>query len=281
MSLNKTSFKIFLNTLSTLKTTNNYPYLSDISFNLNTSLIPKANNNFLISVSDLTIPISWYQISAYFGNNVLYYTLNNVNYSYTIPDGSYTINQLKTQLTGNLNGITIIFSLTTNKFTFSHSTYNFVLNFTLSGCYQELGFYKNISYYYLINSLTSAIPCDLSGSREIYISSDLTTKNIDSRDGFGSSHIIDHVPIDVSNFDILKYTNQTNFKSLIIDGEISSIRILLYDDENYLIPIIHNWSLTLEFIEYENPIIDSNLADNIVKTNNNYKNLNIDDTNIL
>ena len=259
------SSKIFLNTLSTKTNKNNYPYLSDVTFYLNSPIkVSEPENQFLISVSDLIIPISWPQISTYLNNNYISYSVNNVSYTYTIPDGSYTVYQLITQLTGNLNGITIVYSATTNKLAFSHTTYNFTLNFNNSTCYQELGFYQNYSYSSTNQTLTSSIPIDLSGSREIYIGSNLTVKNIDSRDGLITSHLIDHVPIDVSNYDILKYINQTSFKTIIIDNNIIEFRIILYDDENNIIPILHNWSMTLELHEIKN----------IKLQNFNYKNMN-------
>ena len=69
--------------------------------------------------------------------------------------------------------------------------------------------------------------------------SNITTRNIDSRTGLSNSHIIDHIPIDVTNFDILKYTDQSDFKVLIINDNINTLRIQLYDDENRLVQIIH------------------------------------------
>lgn len=247
------SFKVFLNTLSDYCTENNYPYKSNVSFSLNSSIqLTNPHNKFLVSLSDMVLPVSWSQISSYFGNNIIYYTVNSVSYNYTIPDGSYSAYNIVSQLTGNLNGITITYSQITNKFTFAHTTYDFTIDFTQSKCYQELGFYNNIIYSSSSKSLSSAIPIDLSGSREVYIScNNLTVNNIDSRNGNIVSHIIDHIPIDVGNYDILKYTNSTLFKTAIIDNIIDSFDIILYDDENYVIPILHNWSMTLEFTEVE------------------------------
>ena len=82
--------------------------------------------------------------------------------------------------------------------------------------------------------------------------SNITTKNIDSRTGLSNSHIIDHIPIDVAYFDILKYTDQSDFKVLIIDNNINTLRIQLYDDDNRLVPLIHDWSMTLTFHEVVN-----------------------------
>ena len=63
---------------------------SNITFILETSKnISDESHAFLVSLSHLEIPISWPLISSYYGNNQLVCILNNVTYTFTIPDGSY------------------------------------------------------------------------------------------------------------------------------------------------------------------------------------------------
>ena len=272
------NFKVFLNTLSDYCVKNNYPYLSDVKFTLQSPLIlSNPHNKFLVSVSDMVIPISWAQISSYFANNTLNYTVNNVSYSFTFSDGSYSCYDIINSFTNNLNGLVVTYSNITNKFTFTHDTYNFTLNFTTSGCYQELGFYNGITYSSTNRSLTSVLSIDLSGSREVYISCDnVRFNNIDSRTGT-ISHILDHIPIDVSNYSILRYNNITNFKCMIIDNTINYFNIILYDDQNYIIPIKHNWSLTLEFSEV---IIPNHTDFNMIAQKQNDTEANIGDADL-
>ena len=255
--------KIFINTRSNLVTINNYPYFSDITFNIGMTIeLLNENNNFLINLSDCVVPISIYKISEYFNNNILYYSVNNVDYNYTIPDGNYSIYDLKTELTGNLNGIVINYSTITNKLTFTHSTYDFTFDFTQSGNFQEFGFYENIIYSSSSFSLISVIPIDLSGSREIYIHSNLSVLNINSLNGNLTSHVIDHIPINIVSNDILKYSNNTNFKTKITNNKIDNIEIILRDDENFKLPLLHHWSITLELTEIENKPINITIKDN-------------------
>ena len=63
---------------------NNTNY-NNITFNLDTPLtIGDEKHEFLISLSNLQIPISWPLISSYIGNNYFEYTLNGITYNYTI-----------------------------------------------------------------------------------------------------------------------------------------------------------------------------------------------------
>ena len=61
--------------------------------------------------------------------------------------------------------------------------------------------------------------------------------------------MLDHIGIDCNNFDLLRYTNITRFKTYIHDTLITYIAITLYDDENNIISIQSHWSLSLEFDE--------------------------------
>ena len=108
-------------------------------------------------------------------------------------------------------------------------------------------FYFN--FYIIIN------PIDLSGTRKIYIRSNITTKNIDSRNGKNLSNIIDSVPVDVGNFEVLRYNNNEGFRTKINDHIINSINIILEDDNGSEIDINNHCSITLEF----NKVINDNI----------------------
>ena len=73
-STGESSFKIYITTNSTYIIFNNTNY-NNITFNLDTPLtIGVERHEFLISLSNLQIPISWPLISSYIGNN--YFVLN-------------------------------------------------------------------------------------------------------------------------------------------------------------------------------------------------------------
>lgn len=211
--------------------------------------VKDENHEFLISISTFQIPISWFIISSYIGNNIFEYIVNSVTYSYIIPDGSYSANDLKSLFNSNIQ-LTVTYSKTTGKFIFTHSTYEFSITSNTT-CYYEIGF-KNEVYTSSSLILNSSRPIDLSGTKSIYIRSNLSTENID-RNG-RKSNIIDIVPIDVNNFDILRYKNQDGFRTKINNKIICDINIILEDDRGRKIDINNDWEIVIEF----NKIINNN-----------------------
>ena len=82
-STGESSFKIYITTNSSYIIFNNTNY-NNITFNLDTPLtIGDERHEFLISLSNLQIPISWPLISSYIGNNYFEYILNGITYYYT------------------------------------------------------------------------------------------------------------------------------------------------------------------------------------------------------
>ena len=251
-STGESSFKIYITTNSSYIIFNNTNY-NNITFNLDTPLtIGDERHEFLISLSNLQIPISWPLISSYIGNNYFEYILNGITYNYTIPDGSYSATDLKTLFNSNIS-LVVSYNKNNGKFTFTHTTYEFTITNNTT-CYYEIGFLNN-NYTSTSLSLSSINPIDLSGTRKIYIRSNITTKNIDSRNGKNLSNIIDSVPVDVGNFEVLRYNNNEGFRTKINDHIIDSLTIILEDDNGSEIDINNHWSITLEF----NKVINDNI----------------------
>ena len=260
-STGENSIKIPINTKFPVITFNSDNY-NDVTLNIKSPIILKdESHEFLISISTFQIPISWPIISDYIGNNIFEYSVNSIIYTYTIPDGSYSANDLKTIFNNNTS-LTVTYSKTTGKYTFTHSTYQFSLTNNTT-CYDEIGF-DNSTYTSTSLSLTGIKPIDLGGSRSIYIKSNLSTQNID-RYGI-SSNIIDIIPIDVSNYDILRYKNYDGFRTKIKNQIIDNINIILEDDKGMKIDINNDWEMVLEInkINIDNaPSIDSSKLINI------------------
>ena len=102
-STGESSFKIYITTNSSYIIFNNTNY-NNITFN-SPLTIGDERHEFLISLSNLQIPISWPLISSDIGNNYFQYTLNGIN----------------------------------GKFTFTHTTYEFTITNNTT-CYYEIGF---------------------------------------------------------------------------------------------------------------------------------------------
>ena len=231
---------------------NNSNYNNIIYYLKNPMSLNDEKHEFLVSLSKFEIPISWPLISSYIGNNFIEYIINGVTYNFTIPDGSYSSNDLKSLLNTNLE-LSVIYEKTTGKLIFSHPTYNFSITNNTT-CFYELGF-RNITYNSTDFILSSSYAIDLAGTREIYIRTNLLVSNIDSRNG--SSNIIDSVSIDVNNYNVLKYKNTEGFKSKIKDKLISFINTILEDYYGREIDINHNWNITFEI----DKIINNNIPD--------------------
>ena len=256
-STGENSIKIPINTRSEKIIFNDANYNNITLYIDNPISLKDSSHNILLSISSFQIPISWPIISNYLGNNIFEYTINGTTYNYIIPDGSYSANDLKTLFNSNTL-LLVTYSKTTGKYIFTHDTYNFSITNNTT-CYYEIGF-DNDTYTSTLMSLSSIKPIDLGGSRSIYIKSNLSTDNYNI---YGkTSNIIDIIPINVSNFDILRYTNSEGFKMKIHDQSIYSINIILEDDHQNKIDINNDWELVLEL----NKIVNSNypLTNNVV-----------------
>ena len=98
----ESSFKILISTLNSKVIFNNSGNLNNITIYLDKPInIVDESNVFLVSFSSFQIPISWPLISEYNGNNIFSYILNGTTYTYTIPDGSYSITDIVTLLKDN------------------------------------------------------------------------------------------------------------------------------------------------------------------------------------
>lgn len=251
------SIKLFFNTLNNTNMTNNSTdtsYYGDLTFKLKVPLqLTNIKKIWNLSIADMIVYIDWSMISAYLLNNIFYYSINGgIETTFTIPDGSYTSTDLKNYLTNN-SAFTVTYSTITNKFTFVHSTYNFTLRFDENSAYEELGFKSGYSYTSTAKSLTSSYSIDLSGSRQLFVKTSILTKNIDPQTMSNCSYILDNVPINVDNYNLLSYTSTNYFRAEIIDKYISEIRIQLLDDEYNIIGIKSHWSITLQLDEVDNP----------------------------
>jgi hypothetical protein len=170
-----------------------YDNYSDIIYYFNGALTSSEGFVFMVSLNDMIIPVTWYVISENNDNNTLNYQINSVQYSYTIPDGNYSANDIvdlfnSTDLYNDHN-ITTSYDTITNKFIFTNGDNN---NFTFlytSTCFELLGFTSGIDHDSTDYELYSDDQVDLAGTREIYVKSSLSTLNLDSRIGSLTSNI--------------------------------------------------------------------------------------------
>ena len=113
------SYQIYLNS----KYATSY-YNNTYKFSLNTLEIDEGHYIYL-SVVHVSIPYSFYNVHE--NNNRLEYISNNSGYVINIPVSNYNINQLISYLSSAMPSFTITYSNQTNKITFKHSTYDFII----------------------------------------------------------------------------------------------------------------------------------------------------------
>lgn len=229
----------------------NSDYYSDIIYYFTGSISISDGFIFMASLHDFICPITWYTISAYNDNNTLNYQINSVQYTYTIPDGNYSANDLidlfnSTDLFNN-NSIYTSYDIITNKFIFTNqNSDNFTFLYT-STCFELLGFTTDIDHDSTDFELFSDKQVDLAGTREIYIVTSLTCLNLDSRTGSLSSNILSKIPVTGNSGNFIYYTNSTNFRTIVRDRTINKIEIRLENDKGELLPLTEHYSCSIDF----------------------------------
>ena len=250
----KQSYNIHLD--SQLATTyNNGTMLSNIYFMFNRILYVTPNQKFYVSINDLQIPVSFYLINS--SNDTLNYVENYVNKSVLIEHGNYTGKSLASHLKPLMNIADVVYNEYNLKMTFSSAQLITILN---TGTINNiLGFNTSVTGT-LVNSiyiLTSSRPCNLCGTKNIYVNSDLPISNLTVKNSKYDNTIL-KCAIDVSFGDTYFYTNYQNTQVELKSQHIGGITLKLRDDSNELIDLngIH-WSLTLTILVVENDEVQS------------------------
>ena len=238
------SSMIFINSRSNNVKIINNDY-SDIIYYFHSNLSCSDGFVFLISLCDAIIPVSWYTISSFNNNNSLVYSINSINTTYVIPDGNYTVLDLYNLFVANLP-FTISYDSISNKFTFVHSTYNFILLST-STCFELIGLSDGVNHNSSSFILVFDNQVDLCGTRCLYICTNLQTLNLDSRIGTLSSNILAKIPVNVDNNNLITHYNYNGFRSLLSNRLINNIQIRIEDDRGRLVNIKNHYSLSIEF----------------------------------
>jgi len=206
--------------------------------------IPDGFHIYLSVVSCL-IPYSFYNINN--SNNVLQYSFDGFNiYTLTIPIGNYNVNSLLNVLKSNLlSGFTASYDNIQNRFTFTHSTYDFMF-MSSSSCLRILGFNNDETISSSSLSLTSINCANVYSIRTIQVNSNLITYNINKIQK-NNYCILCSVPITCTPFSLIEYINRTNFRTNLFLNRISNIKIKLTDDNGNLIDLNGcHYSLTLQ-----------------------------------
>ena len=217
--------------------------ISDATYYLPNINLSKRERAF-ISVKDCVIPYSFYNVNS--NNDRLDYELNSVDYSITLENGNYNVLTLKTYLLSLLDsGFSIVYEEKTNKYTFGHTTYDFVFK-SSSTCFEILGFKDGFNYTSPSLSLTSNIQINLFTIKNLYITSDnFILNNIDSNN-HNKSNIICSVPVKGIPNSIIFYSDNTKHLIHTVNN-LTSLKMSITDENGNLIEFNNlNYSITLE-----------------------------------
>jgi hypothetical protein len=234
------SIQIHFNSL--YANTYNNGLTSDCNFYLNNVIEIPVQHTIYLSVINASIPFSFYNIDS--TNNVLNYIINSVSYSLVITPGNYNAIQLASFFNSNLSvGFTCTYNAIINKYTFTHTTYDFSFLST-STCLQMLGF--STLLYSLSKTLTSSFCVNLQTKQCLCLVSNLDTGNI-SFCSMKSPNVLCSIPICTQPNSNIVYVNQYSFRSNLFSNVLNYIKLKLVDQDMKAINLngVH-WTCTMQ-----------------------------------
>ena len=236
------TINLFLNS----KTANKYidNNTSDCIFYMPVIQIPKHRKVYC-SVQIAMVPHSFYNINS--TNNTLKYTINGGGeQTLNITVGNYNVNTLMTFITSSISNLTITYSSSTNKLTFTHSLYDFTFEST-STCFEAIGFTDGYTYSSTSSVLTSDISLNLFTTRNIYVCSDNFQINNINNSTPNKTNILCSIPIDASHHSMISYSNVYGVRNMIHHVyNLTQLHIKLTDQDGNVLNLNGcHWSITL------------------------------------
>jgi len=240
---------------------------SFLKYDLETPILTPSNQDTLISLYSAIVPYSFYNIRKDINDRVYYYTskasANPNNYKYfVIPEGSYTINSLKSSLINSLNdattnhltngNTTITFDRTTMKFVFIQTTVEWFFttvghpDTVLNVAHISLGLPENYDFNsnsFIQNAVTNKfdftsinVPDVNGGVHSVNIRTNLSSKGCIDSQSKSFSTILGTIPIDVNFGGIVFFRPADAIHKIITSGkDIKNITIRITDDRDRLL----------------------------------------------
>jgi hypothetical protein len=192
----------------------------------------------MLSVIQVAIPLSGYVIRS--TNNSL--VLNST--TFVIPSGNWAATDLATRLTSLLTSesITVTYSRTTNKFTFTSESGEFDIG-EASTCLSLLGFSAQTHSSEELTLVSDGV-VNLSGTSCIYIESNFPTQNLYNET---QSNILVKVPVTSNYSSIIVWQNPAPVKVWLKDDAVNRIELTLLDNAGEILDLNGlDWSITLQ-----------------------------------
>lgn len=206
------------------------------------------------SIESVVMPLSFYTVNE--TNNKLYILSNTNSLStYTIPEGNYQANTLRTALGALVSGIyNVSYNSTTNKFTFQR-TNNTDFTFRSDSTILNILGFSTKNHISSGGVLTSDKVVDLSGNNQLLIEfSNFGTRNLDSKVG-RRTPIFLNLPVGLDNGSILTWENTNNYRIIITNKHLQYYQIRILDEDYNEVDFNDkNWSIVLTLRFIENPV---------------------------
>lgn len=234
----------------------NGTFLSNLMFNFTDVLKDERNILYVEGgIYNCQIPCSFYAIN--YTNNVLFYSLNSISFSVTVPVGNYNFTNFASQLVSKflVNGHVLVITIdkTTGVITFTNSTGT--LNYfseTGSTLWRVLGFETGSgNFNATANVITPPYLLNLLGIKKLKIYSNaLGINSLDSKSSITNT-LIDTLGVNTPAYGLLTYDNQQAIYSKLKQKTINQIDIQIKDEKNDFVNMNNtDWSITLALIIY-------------------------------
>ena len=237
-------------------------------FTLFDSITTSPNEVMTLRILNATFPNSWYNLSSTSQNNTLDWSEGINNYSITIPDGSYNIDELtskvKSQMeTANSSAIIYTFSYDdiTNKLTISsNSATTTTLKFSnTNSCRRFLGFSDTDLTLSSSSALISDRAVDITDTQNsLYVRvPNLSNSRVVESSSGRYSNILAQIPVDLSRNSFFVYEPNKPFEMEISNNSISTIEIsITFQDESKRVHFNRaDWEVNIELNFYHKPHI--------------------------
>jgi hypothetical protein len=268
--ISKDTRLVTLNSNDAIKS--NGSYNSNVFFNIPDIVVDNEGIHHLeVAIIDAQIPFSWFLINN--ETNTLRYTYNGNTYTITLTNGNYNANTLITQLTeGFLNTsslvCTIVLSQITGKLTFKFNNPASNIDFLYLG---SVGLFRILGFdeqNYSGVAITTPNPLNLLGITKLNICSQnlATISSFSSKKSIGSC-IIQTIPVDVPNWNLISYINRNNIHGKMKSRNLNNIDIQILDEFGRFIEFNNiDWNITIQIIIYRNDDVTYSTINSFVDT---------------
>ena len=226
-------------------TVNNNSYVFDIG----TILVP-LQTHIHVKLKNCVFPHSFYNVNSL--NNYIIFIANGLTYTYIMDYGNYNAIDITKFFTSNIPNMTCTYTSKTNKFTFTHTLYDFTFS-SSSTCLNMFGIasYRRTS---TDKKLTSEYSINMSPVQSIIVNSDYNTGNILSVDPKLKSSLC-VVPVNSQPNSLMFYENIHPTVSNLYVSNLNTLTIRIVDQDNKTIDFNgRSWNMTLvlELIDFVN-----------------------------